>query len=807
MAACHPKNLTGNSCYGLFAKHNQIIPLEFIVQSELELQTKHRRYLLFTMLYFLVAFIAFSAFQLWNSLFDHQAVIQCCNDSCPSTYSHHYRYTWTCTMQDSFPDLDLTLDDNSLVSIWHLYYVAAAHKSHNSGHITHSDSDMTHNPCCDPGCMTCNPSHNPGCMTHDSFHNPGHITRNPCHNPGRKTRNCNSGHKTRNCNPGCMTRNRNSGPMTHNPCRNPGLKTCNCNSDCMSCNRPNGNPGRMSRNPCHNPGRMTHNPGGITHNPGYMTQNMSYAWYIQCHYHLIPVHITKIHFGMTEKLFYPSCACNGIIVMPAPCTLSEKTENGCSKSVIVPVYVLLQDFNSKIDHKLGKIYKRSALPLLLAINRCIYYLLHGTFNKAYDVNHLINRLLLMLQRYITRCNDFKYCWVKLLLSGLMRSQHTSLRFLIVFYLRIHIVAQKLSWIQKILYMVNKFPVYILNLSINKLVIPSSRLPFICFQICNKFITLHNYSSFPVDQTIKSTTSFIGGGRSARTDYEFLKPYVVSMENQIKNPDNFSYVYGSHRKFDDAMQERETSGEAQLVCNMPLALVANILTSIQANEVVKEHNLHVSRKSLAEKRKAMETHVCTIGCNRCVTIFKPVKKNQKSIRRQHSNKLEVKEVKTYPKVGRKSQGKTSRVARNYKYYIRENIKFPPSPPSNRLIHKIISGFCKDTHPSKFEEAGCAICGQLVVMTKLIKITDVKFSLDPLVRVGVTHLPRCSADDPIKEIDGPIMDSSCKHVCYECVSFLEKKVMPPMALANGLWVGNVPKELSDLTFVERLLVARV
>ena len=154
----------GNSCYGLFAKHNQIIPLEFIVQSELELQTKHRLYLLFTMLYFLVAFVAFSAFQLWNSLFGHQAVIQCSNDSCSSTYSHHYRYTWTCTMQDSFPDLDLTLDDNSLVSISHLYYVAAAHKSHNSGHITHSDSDMTHNLCCDPRCMTCNPSHNPGTL-------------------------------------------------------------------------------------------------------------------------------------------------------------------------------------------------------------------------------------------------------------------------------------------------------------------------------------------------------------------------------------------------------------------------------------------------------------------------------------------------------------------------------------------------------------------------------------------------------------------------------------------------------------------
>ena len=48
----------------------------------------------------------------------------------------------------------------------------------------------------------------------------------------------------------------------------------------------------------------------------------------------------------------------------------------------------------------------------------------------------------------------------------------------------------------------------------------------------------------------------------------------------------------------------------------------------------------------------------------------------------NDKFKVKEIITHPKVGRKSQGKISRVARNYKYYIRENIKFPPSPPSRR-----------------------------------------------------------------------------------------------------------------------------
>ena len=86
----------------------------------------------------------------------------------------------------------------------------------------------------------------------------------------------------------------------------------------------------------------------------------------------------------------------------------------------------------------------------------------------------------------------------------------------------------------------------------------------------------------------------------------------------------------------------------------------------------------------------------------------------------------------------------------------------------------------------------------------KLTNVKCALDRLVCVGVAHLPRSSGDDPIKEINGPIIDAiNCKHICQECVSFLEKRVMPPMALANGLWVGNVPKELSDLTFVERKL----
>ena len=606
------------------------------------------------MLYFLVVLTAFNALKQWSPVFGPQATFHYSVGFCLLTNTHHLlRYTPACTMYNTFPSLELTLDDDSLSSILHLYYVGLA------------------NAC------------NPGFTTHNR-------------NPGFTTCNCNSGFTTRNCNPDFTTRNFNPGPVT-------------CN-------------------------------------------------------------------GIKEKLYDPSCLFDHITVMH---DAYKMTENGCFKSISDPVDALLQLWIVQKPHKK---FKCSAWPLILAINRSIYYLLNSTFNQAHDVKHLINRLLLMLQQYITRHNDFKIHWFKLLLSSLLRSQHISLWFVTLTCLRISVLAQKLFRIQKIIYEMKMLMAYTRSLSINKITMLSSSMHFLYFKNYFRPTTLHSSSRSPLlsDQKIKTRTGILGGGSSARTEYGFLKPYVVSMEIQLKNPDQFNYVYGSHQKIDKAMQEIQTSGEPLLVCSIPLALVANILTSIQANEVVKEHNLCVSKKALAEKRKVIETHVCTISCSQHVTVFKPVKKNQKSIRRQCSDKIKVKEIKTHPKVGRKSQGKISRVARNYKYYIRENIKFPPSPPSRRLMHKIISGFCNDIHPSKFEEAGCAVCGQLVAMTELVRLTDVKISFDPLVRIGVTRLPRKSMDDPIKEMEGPILDENCKHVCHICIGFLKKKVTMSIAL---------------------------
>ena len=200
-------------------------------------------------------------------------------------------------------------------------------------------------------------------------------------------------------------------------------------------------------------GRKTHNTGCMTHNmAGQVTHHTPYALFVPCSYHFMPGCMTSYpnivwhcnitsSCGMMNKSFYPSYHCHHII-MTASLNPSKKTGDGttvfkqqCSKSVTVSIYDLPHKHysNSWFDQKLTKHYSCSVLSL------------NGTFNQACDVDHLINRLLLMLQRYITRRHDFKCHWFALLLSGLLGLLHNSIWFLIVFVLKICVAAWKVFW--------------------------------------------------------------------------------------------------------------------------------------------------------------------------------------------------------------------------------------------------------------------------------------------------------------------------------------------------------------------------
>jgi Domain of unknown function (DUF6570) len=51
-----------------------------------------------------------------------------------------------------------------------------------------------------------------------------------------------------------------------------------------------------------------------------------------------------------------------------------------------------------------------------------------------------------------------------------------------------------------------------------------------------------------------------------------------------------------------------------------------------------------------------------------------------------------------------------------------------------------------------------------------------------------------------------DDSCIQLCKDCDRALSKKKLPACALANDLFIGKVPPELSDLTMIEESMISR-
>ena len=133
-------------------------------------------------------------------------------------------------------------------------------------------------------------------------------------------------------------------------------------------------------------------------------------------------------------------------------------------------------------------------------------------------------------------------------------------------------------------------------------------------------------------------------------------------------------------------------------------------------------------------------------------------------------------------------------------------FPSSPPSAELCQNIVSDFCADTSPDVFEETGCAVCGKLTPICTMEELSEVE-NVSLLKADGVTRKARSKGSDPVKELRGPILAPACNKVCPICADSLDKTKVPTLALANGLWIGEIPDELQGLTYAEQLLIARV
>ncbi len=138
---------------------------------------------------------------------------------------------------------------------------------------------------------------------------------------------------------------------------------------------------------------------------------------------------------------------------------------------------------------------------------------------------------------------------------------------------------------------------------------------------------------------------------------------------------------------------------------------------------------------------------------------------------------------------------------------EAVKFPPDPLSVRDMHTVLTAACSRFEKGTFDEAGCAVCGQLCQKRMLSPIRHVAKLLHILQASGISRLPRRYESDPIREIEGPVVVEGGEFICSDCRGCIRRSVVPPKALCRGYWIGEVPIELQRLNFYERMLVARV
>ena len=300
--------------------------------------------------------------------------------------------------------------------------------------------------------------------------------------------------------------------------------------------------------------------------------------------------------------------------------------------------------------------------------------------------------------------------------------------------------------------------------------------------------------------ISNQFHFYGGGKSLIFSSNELLPYaLVDLQEQ-------QYQFLQCVKKDN--KQSIVLGDGDILCSVPLNILTPKLTLKTAKELALLHGMYMHSKILLKNAQSLlQDHKCHT-CDDLLAVFKPYKvpsnaEHQKTWYQKNTEKRAKYDKHRYSK----SEYQKSHQKSMKKYYFsKKDVKFPPAPPSAELCRNIVSDFCADTSPDVFEEAGCAVCGKLTPICEMEELSEVE-NINLLKVDGVTRKARCKSADPVRELRGAILAPGCSRVCPICVESLEKKKVPTLALANGLWVGEIPDELQGLTYAEQLLIARV
>jgi hypothetical protein len=324
---------------------------------------------------------------------------------------------------------------------------------------------------------------------------------------------------------------------------------------------------------------------------------------------------------------------------------------------------------------------------------------------------------------------------------------------------------------------------------------------------------------------------IGGGARSIFLGSMLAPYVTNDNNRpVSHDARYTFELQCPASEVESLLHRDADSIAAVI---PITLISDFLTKRELSHLAKLHSLWIpARMSAAASRFVFVGHDCK-SCTNVTTVFKCVEYGKGSNYRDRSeanqndsranlnetrpgsnksnSKRKVKFVSTArirkERYEKHMQASVLRTLRRKAEGKVKNMRFPPRPLSLRQIHRTLTRTCRGMLPQQFLEAGCAICGCLTPIRELSSLKEFEPYLHILSKPGVTRQECFSLDEPITELNGPIVAEGCSHVCVDCESALVNKKIPKSALALHNWVGAVPPQLQDLTYAEKLMIAKV
>ena len=302
---------------------------------------------------------------------------------------------------------------------------------------------------------------------------------------------------------------------------------------------------------------------------------------------------------------------------------------------------------------------------------------------------------------------------------------------------------------------------------------------------------------------------LGGGACPVYSLAQLSKHLVA--GSLEQGKDYVFRYVAHV---DAVGLLEYSPLAYIHCKMPLEELLPMLPVVHARKIATLHgSAPGSRCTQKHLLTCIENHSC-LRCDSYYTVFSAEESNRKKQASKHAAKYKASKkldatVASKPAATVVSKPAAMVVSKPAATVASKpaTYDFPPEPADAILTNTILSKACEKMQPKYLQEGGCAVCGELKPIRELSRLKGIKNILSVLEAPGVTRVERKTLSSLVKGFAGPVLDYTCSQVCEGCRATIRKNKVPRLALANNLWIGEVPEALKNLRYVEKILVAKV